>query len=81
MLEHLLVGKSPDGCKTVFDDRDNFLAAFTGSEWVIGRYFQDYDLEEKFNLVQDDAEALLILAEAREALNKPLVSDQQVKSA
>ena len=78
MLENLLIGKSKDGDLTVFDDRDNFLAGFVNGKWVFGRCFQDYDLEEKFDLVQDDAEALKILAEARAALNRPL---EEAKSA
>lgn len=80
MLENLLVGKSSDGQMTVFDDRDNFLAAFTGTQWVFGRYFQDHDLEERFDLVQDDHEAIRILEDARAALSCPL-KEGRAKSA
>lgn len=83
MLDYLLVTKADTGEQSVFDDRDNFLAGYVNGAWVLNHMFSFHDREERLNLVQDDQEALRILAEARAALNRPLdsQSDQQVKSA
>ncbi|OPZ90315.1 MAG: hypothetical protein BWY75_00784 [bacterium ADurb.Bin425] len=73
MLGYLLVAKADSGETSVFDDRDNFIAGFVQGKWVLDHIFSTYEKEELLNLVQDDQEALQILAEARGALNRPLV--------
>ena len=80
MLKYLHVSKADAGEISVFDSRDKFAAGFVHGQWVLGHDFDDYALEERFNLVLGDDEALRILADARSALNKPLLSDQEVKS-
>ncbi len=83
MLDYLSVGKSDSGEISVYDSRDKFFAGFVQNAWIFEHMFSAYDCEERLILVQDDQEALRILAEARAALNRPLdsQSDQQVKSA
>ncbi|MCC7530820.1 MAG: hypothetical protein IT342_20025 [Candidatus Melainabacteria bacterium] len=67
----------------MFDSRDKFAAGFVDGNWVLNHMFSFYDMEERLNLVQDDQEALRILAEARAALNRPLeeAADPTAKSA
>lgn len=86
MLKYLHVCKADSGEVSVFDSRDKFAAGYVHGQWVLGHDFDDYALEERFNLVLDDEESLRISDEARAALNCPVVnvSDSQageVKSA
>lgn len=71
MLEYLHVSKADNGEVSVFDSRDKFAAGFVHGHWVLGHDFDDYTLEERFYLVQDDQEALRLLSEARAALGCP----------
>lgn len=81
MLDYLNIARADSGEISVYDSRDKFFAGFVGNEWVLGHRFSNYEFEERLILVKDEQEALRILAEARTALNKPLASDQQIKSA
>lgn len=82
MLQYLHVSKADTGEVSVFDTRDKFAAGFVEGRWVLDHMFSFYDSEEQLSLVQDDAEALRILDEARAALDCPLVdvSSKQMKS-
>ncbi|MCC6978143.1 MAG: hypothetical protein IT343_07465 [Candidatus Melainabacteria bacterium] len=82
MLRYLHVCKADNGEASVYDSRDKFAAGFVSGKWVLDHMFSFYDQEERLNLVQDDEEALRILAEARAALNQPFkeLSDDRAKS-
>lgn len=71
MLEYLHVGKADNGEVSVFDSRDKFAADYVNGRWILDHMFSLYDLEERFNLVQDEQEAVRLLSEARAALGRP----------
>ncbi len=79
MLNYLHVSRADSGEVSVFDSRDKFAAGFVEGNWILDHMFSFHEQEERLNL-EDDQEALRILAEARSALNCPLVnvSDSQV---
>ena len=72
MLTYLHVARTEDGDASVFDARDEFAAGLVGGNWILEHDFDDFDLEERFQLVVDDTEAVKIMEEARKARDRPL---------
>lgn len=80
MLKYLHVSKADSGEISVYDSRDKFSAGYLDGHWILDHMFSFHDCEEKLSLVQDDQEALHLLAEARKALDCPLVNGSESQS-
>ncbi|MBA3992557.1 MAG: hypothetical protein C0469_03450 [Cyanobacteria bacterium DS2.3.42] len=81
-MKDVLMQRSEKGEIAIYDRRDKFLASFKNGQWIGDDVFNFYELEE-FTVLYDDNEIVQVLAEARAALNQPLVmqADNQAKSA
>lgn len=63
------VYKSDDGHMIVQSKYDDFIASFKHGEWVNDMVFDPLELRQ-IPLVEDDHEALIIVKEAKKALNR-----------
>jgi len=71
MDKFVMLRRADDGRISLFDNRDEFQASYKNGKWVNDSIFQWHSLDD-FTIIDDDAEIIRVLHEARTVLDKPL---------
>ena len=71
--KHILAMRSKNGDILLSDSKARFMASYKKDRglWIADDVFECSDLEYNFSHIDDDAEVLRLMAEARVALGQP----------